>query len=152
MPVHGERYCPSTYSTNLLRRKPMAPHWLSDLGTLGRLTQDLRAFVRTPVAAEQAVSMLQRQLETRKERILRLAEQAIYTYQRSTYLNLLRAAVRDQCRGARQDANDYRGVSQGIREACRLVNIRHANIFEKAGFQHQHPRANRACRKACLSL
>lgn len=70
----------------------MPLQWLNNLPMLARLTRDFPRFLRTPLTPEQAVAVIQRQLESREERFLRIAEQAIYAYPRSPYLQLLRAA------------------------------------------------------------
>ena len=70
----------------------MTPPRLNDLVMLARLTRDFHRFLRTPITVEQVVRVTQRQLETREDRFLLMAEQAIYGHQRSPYLRLLRAA------------------------------------------------------------
>ena len=70
----------------------MTLHCLNDLAMLARLTRDFPRFRRSPITVEQAVGIIQGQQETREERFLAMAEQAIYGHPPSPYLQLLRAA------------------------------------------------------------
>jgi hypothetical protein len=70
----------------------MTLRFLNDLPVLARLTRDFPIFLRTPLAVDQAIALVQRQLKSREERFLQIAEQAIYAYPCSPYLQLLRAA------------------------------------------------------------
>jgi hypothetical protein len=63
----------------------------AQLGMLTRLARDLPGFLRTPMTLEQAEAIVKRRLETRPERFLALAQQAIYRQARSPYLRLLRS-------------------------------------------------------------
>jgi hypothetical protein len=59
---------------------------------MARLGRDLRPYVRTPLAREQAQARLRHNLANREQRLLSLVEQGIYCQPRSPYLKLLRHA------------------------------------------------------------
>ena len=59
-----------------------------------RLTRDLRSFVRTPLNGAAAVETARRQLHTRGERFLAMAEHSIFAQPDSPYLRLLRRRLR----------------------------------------------------------
>jgi hypothetical protein len=59
---------------------------------VARLTRDLPRFLRKPMTLDEAQSHVRRQIESRDERFLRLAERAIFRHAQSPYLALLRHA------------------------------------------------------------
>jgi hypothetical protein len=67
-------------------------HAWDDLWMLARLTRDVPAFYREPITLDAAVAWQRERLATREQRLVRMAEEQVYSYPKSPYLHLLRSA------------------------------------------------------------
>src|ERR1700741_1358178 len=65
---------------------------VGDAVMLGRFTRDVPRFLRTPITLEAARDTLRRDLASREQRFLAIADRAIYSRPTSPYARLLRNA------------------------------------------------------------